>query len=260
MRLFLASLLPKFRRRVPSAIRGHRGWDRCGDRLVAGHFLAGARRRELVRRLQACRTPGDYYDFASGIFPAHQVRTEIVGFLERAREERPRTVMEIGTAQGGTNFLLGVVLPEVTLKIGVDLFVQNTRLLDAFARPGCRQVFLNGSSYGRGMAQRVRAALDERVIDVLFIDGDHAYAGVKADFETYAPLVRPGGLIAFHDIVPDHLTRFGRATGRYAGDVPRFWQDVRGGFAETWEFVESWDQDGLGIGVGRVKSAQTGGA
>lgn len=34
----------------------------------------------------------------------------------------------------------------------------------------------------------------------LFIDADHRYSGVRADFELYAPLVRPGGLIAFHDI------------------------------------------------------------
>ena len=35
------------------------------------------------------------------------------------------------------------------------------------------------------------------------IDGDHAYAGVKGDFDCYADLVRPGGLIAFHDIRPN---------------------------------------------------------
>jgi predicted O-methyltransferase YrrM len=34
----------------------------------------------------------------------------------------------------------------------------------------------------------------------LFIDGDHSYDGVRQDFEMYAPLVRPGGLVAMHDI------------------------------------------------------------
>lgn len=37
-------------------------------------------------------------------------------------------------------------------------------------------------------------------MDFLFIDGDHAYEGVKADFEMYSPLVRKGGLVALHDI------------------------------------------------------------
>jgi predicted O-methyltransferase YrrM len=36
-------------------------------------------------------------------------------------------------------------------------------------------------------------------IDLLFIDGDHSYKGVKADFEAWYPHVRDGGVIAFHD-------------------------------------------------------------
>lgn len=36
-------------------------------------------------------------------------------------------------------------------------------------------------------------------IDLLFIDGDHEYEGVKLDCNLYLPKVRPGGLAAFHD-------------------------------------------------------------
>lgn len=39
----------------------------------------------------------------------------------------------------------------------------------------------------------------ERQYDVLVIDADHSYAGVKTDFENYAPLVRVGGYIVFDD-------------------------------------------------------------
>lgn len=98
----------------------------------------------------------------------------------------------------------------------------------------------------------MQGLLDARPIDVLFIDGDHRYAGAKADFDLYSPLVRSGGLIAFHDIVPDFKTRHGRDTGRWAGDVPRLWQDIKVGYAQTWEFVEDREQDGLGIGVVQV--------
>lgn len=38
--------------------------------------------------------------------------------------------------------------------------------------------------------------------DLLFIDAGHTYHDVRADYETYARLVRPGGLIAFHDALP----------------------------------------------------------
>lgn len=36
-------------------------------------------------------------------------------------------------------------------------------------------------------------------LDVLFIDGDHSYDGVKADFERHEPNVKKGGIILFHD-------------------------------------------------------------
>lgn len=36
-------------------------------------------------------------------------------------------------------------------------------------------------------------------IDFLFIDGDHSIEGCKADFEMFAPKIKPGGYLAFHD-------------------------------------------------------------
>ncbi len=35
--------------------------------------------------------------------------------------------------------------------------------------------------------------------DFLFIDAGHDYADVEADYRDYGPMVRPGGIIAFHD-------------------------------------------------------------
>lgn len=37
-------------------------------------------------------------------------------------------------------------------------------------------------------------------IDVLHIDGDHSYEGVRNDFELWFPMVRRGGCVMFHDI------------------------------------------------------------
>lgn len=36
--------------------------------------------------------------------------------------------------------------------------------------------------------------------DVLFIDGDHSYEGVKHDWENYAPMLGKGGLLVMHDV------------------------------------------------------------
>lgn len=42
-------------------------------------------------------------------------------------------------------------------------------------------------------------AARKREYDVLIIDGDHSFDGVKFDFENYAPMVRPGGYVLFDD-------------------------------------------------------------
>ena len=36
-------------------------------------------------------------------------------------------------------------------------------------------------------------------IDLLFIDGDHSYAGCAADIANFCPHVKAGGVVAFHD-------------------------------------------------------------
>lgn len=41
-------------------------------------------------------------------------------------------------------------------------------------------------------------------IDLLFLDGDHSYNGVKTDFSNYSPLVESGGYIIFDDYSPGH--------------------------------------------------------
>lgn len=40
----------------------------------------------------------------------------------------------------------------------------------------------------------------EQAIDLLFIDGDHSYDAVKRDIEDWAPMLKPDGFIAFHDV------------------------------------------------------------
>jgi predicted O-methyltransferase YrrM len=88
-------------------------------------------------------------------------------------------------------------------------------------------------------------------VDFLFIDGDHQYEGVRKDYNLYSRLVRPGGLIAFHDIVP--------GDEELVGGVPRFWEEMKQSH-KTSELVESWNQRAYGIGVVRVDDPAAAGA
>jgi cephalosporin hydroxylase len=62
-----------------------------------------------------------------------------------------------------------------------------------------RSSFIFGLSYEPTAVSKVYGCCIEGKIDLLFLDGDHAYGSVLTDWLLYQRLVRPGGIIAFHD-------------------------------------------------------------
>ncbi|MEM7468747.1 MAG: class I SAM-dependent methyltransferase, partial [Pseudomonadota bacterium] len=43
----------------------------------------------------------------------------------------------------------------------------------------------------------------DQAIDFLFVDGSHEFEDVVSDFELFFPFVRPGGVVAFHYVLPE---------------------------------------------------------
>jgi predicted O-methyltransferase YrrM len=203
-------------------------------------------------------TLDDGLDFAFGFaigdvtITPYQVRTEIASLLELIEAQQPESVLEIGTHRGGTLFLLSraaspharlasIDLPGGAFGGGYDwLWVP---LLRALPREGQTLKLIRADSHDPRTYEDARRWLGGQPLDCLLIDGDHRFEGVRQDFVTFGPLVRPGGLIAFHDIVAGPEER--------VGGVPEYWRVVRQTF-ETHEFVEDWGQGGYGIGVVRV--------
>jgi len=182
-----------------------------------------------------------------------QVREEIEGLLSDVASKRPRTVLEIGTAKGGTLFLFARVTSEDAKLISVDLPggefgggypAWKEHLYASFARGGQRIHLLRADSHDQRTKESVAKLVGETGVDLLFIDGDHTYEGVKRDFELYSPLVSKGGLIALHDILP-HATDTGVG-------VHRLWDEVRGSY-DSHEIVGDRAQGWAGIGVLSVR-------
>jgi cephalosporin hydroxylase len=214
-------------------------------------FLRAREDRFKARgELVSCSTAEDFWAFTHRNFVrgAAQNIDEISSFVRHASGVTPRVVVEIGVQDGGTNFILSRALPTVTTMVGIDLYVSLKTQLRFFRRPDVELRMIEGSSHSRRTRGRLERLLKARPIDVLFIDGDHTYEGALRDFELYSPFVRPGGLIAFHDIVEDSYTRTGIRTEAYVGEVPALWQRVRALYPHR-EFVDRPDQDGRGIGV-----------
>lgn len=184
-------------------------------------------------------------------FRAWQKRAEILRLLEVVKDLRPSTVCEIGAAGGGTSFLFTRVAADDAMLISLDAVFPRSRraAVRGFARQRQKIYCLNADSHSLKTLDAVKNRLDGRALDLLFIDGDHSYEGVAADFQLYSPLVRKGGIIVFHDIVPDHKTRYGINTLTYAGGVPQFWQEIKSQYKRFEEVIEDPEQDGYGIGI-----------
>jgi len=87
---------------------------------------------------------------------------------------------------------------------------------------------------------KLKKLLKNQKLDLLFIDGDHRYEGVKKDFEMYGPLVKKNGIIAFHDIAVH--------TPELDCQVYRFWNEIKKDYNFR-EIVKEGDPNSLGIGI-----------
>ena len=165
---------------------------------------------DCIRLALGFLTSFPFKQFRWSIKPA-QVRDEIASLLEILAKRRPKNILEIGTAWGGTLFLFAKVASPQAKIVSVDIPSDYTRgypewrvnLYQSFGMPEQKICLIRKNSHLLSTLGRVETALERCKLDFLFIDGDHTYDGVKKDFEMYCKLVRKGGLIAFHDIVPE---------------------------------------------------------
>lgn len=178
----------------------------------------------------------------------YQVDQEVVELLDELRRRRVSRVVEIGTARGGTLFLLTQALEASARLVSVDLHFGpfgggyphwKIPLFHALALGGPSLRLLRGSSQTPEMRDRVLRTLGGPA-DFILIDGDHSYDGAKRDYELYREIIGPSGIIAFHDIVPG-------AEGRVGG-VPKLWQELKQHQPHR-EIVKDWSQGGFGIGL-----------
>lgn len=51
----------------------------------------------------------------------------------------------------------------------------------------------------RGLSVEMAKQVPDESLDLLYLDGDHNYEGVKADLAAWFPKVKPGGVISGHD-------------------------------------------------------------
>lgn len=174
-----------------------------------------------------------------------QITSEITRLANEVAAIKPRIILEIGTANGGTTLIWAYLASERVITCDLNDMTHQTPLFKQFPPPGskCQVTPLSGDSHQSTFKARVKKELNGELVDFLFIDGDHTEFGVNADYEDYRELVRPGGLIAFHDILENQPLP--------TNQVFHFWKRLKS-VAKVEEFTAPDNQCGFGIGLLRV--------
>jgi cephalosporin hydroxylase len=168
---------------------------------------------------------------------------ELIGIYD---ELKPRHVLEIGTQKGGTLWYWLEGRDPGTIVVNIDI-LQNTTDSEKTELPmrwaswsphGVVYHGIIGRSDDPAVIEQARQYLDG-AIDFLFIDAVHTYEGARHDWLTYGPMVRSGGIVAFHDlVVPDFSPHI---------RVIDLWREIQAAGYNTRELRAGAKYGGIGI-------------
>jgi predicted O-methyltransferase YrrM len=118
--------------------------------------------------------------------------------------------IEVGVCTGINSYMLLESCPNITEIVGVDhykAYMDWQGMVPQEQQDGNYQLFMHNLKY---MEQRFRlirkssteaaADLEDGAYDFVFIDADHSMRAVLTDLDNYYPKLRPGGIMAGHDI------------------------------------------------------------
>lgn len=222
-------------------------------------FKAGLKLRKLSL---GCKSLEDFYDlintFTYSIYQKskftvaiklYQKKDEIIEFIKIYSKIDPKIIFEIGTYDGGTLFFLSkfansnatlITLDLPIIRDGVGYSPAKIPFYKSFKSKSQKIYFIRDDSHRISALKKVKKILKNKKIDALFIDGDHTYEGVKKDFEIFSPLVRDGGIIAFHDIFEHPI--------EMNCQVSVFWNEIKEQF-ESKEIISKDLEQWAGIGI-----------
>ncbi|TWU16261.1 class I SAM-dependent methyltransferase [Allorhodopirellula heiligendammensis] len=153
----------------------------------------------------------DAFIWSHGLRRADKIATDMTGpekiaLYRLVCETKPQVIVEIGSYLGASSSFMARAAQKSSP--GCRLYCVDTWQNDAMPE-GQRDTFAEFSRHTESYQSLIRplrqrsdtAARDfEGSIDLLFIDGDHEYAGVKLDWDSWLPHLRDQATVVMHDV------------------------------------------------------------
>ena len=169
-----------------------------------------------------------------------QTRSELIEAMKIVEAFKPKRIVELGVYRGGTLYPWTMCATDDAIVVGIDTPGTPPEVnenLQKWLKPEQRGLILLEDTRSPDTRDKALAFLGGQV-DFLFIDADHRYSWVKADYDTWLPHVRSGGLIGFHDVRDNPP----------GCDSMRFFEDIRVGYKKS-EVIYHPYPTGQGIGL-----------
>jgi predicted O-methyltransferase YrrM len=169
----------------------------------------------------------DTFDFQSGLGDSSWLLYGLV------RSMKPAVCVEIGSARGKSACAIGLgLLRNGSGKLyAIDPHRRtewnDTDSIDSFSIIGHNLRKAGVSDYVEIIRKTSSEALAgwSETVDMLFIDGDHSYEGVKSDWQQFLPYLSKFGVVIFHDTLWD--LQSDASLCRSDMGVPRFVDELR---------------------------------
>ena len=147
-----------------------------------------------------------YKNYINGI-SSHLTNDEKIELYLLSKNNKYNIIVEIGAYLGASSCCLaeGLVNKKNAILYSVDTW-QNDAMSEG-NRDTYNEFKENTKKYEdkiievRGWSYDVVDVIKSinKPIDLLFIDGDHSYEGVKKDWDLYSPMLTSNSLVVFHD-------------------------------------------------------------
>jgi cephalosporin hydroxylase len=168
-----------------------------------------------------------------GDIETFQNEWELDQMLAVVEREQPKRILEVGSWDGGTLWHWLQIADEV---VSIDDGMRRAEEWEQWADEADTVLtLLQGMSQDPDLIEKAR---ELGPYDFIFIDADHTYPAVSADWANYRPMLAEGGVFAFHDT--QHI-------GDSSYGVEQLWNEITSQPDVRWLHIVMTNHCGIGM-------------